>query len=511
MNTIKKYISLFAVACLLFSSCDSFLETTPASQVNEDEFYKTDADFLMAITSVYHKCQDRIVQSMQYTLPLSDEAHAGGGGPSDFGDLQRLEIYNIDPSANGGWWSGCYEGIYRSNKILEKLDEPNSTSEAVARQIRGEAYFMRALFYTHLYTMYGGVVVMDHSLTPSEYYEQERATDAETYQFILADVAKAVEYLPIEVPDDQKGRVTRDAAYMVKARAVLQANDESRMDEIADDMIAMIESGRYELYPDFRGLWLREAEFSKEMIWEIVNTSKVAWGDWGNQMGGEGHSTVRQQGARGLYDPRSTDDGVVLEEGWGSCNPTVWLAEQFDKVNDTRYEGTLVDYEKLKVEIPGFRVADASGWYMYSGYGGWKYHPKKGYSSDTGVRELNYEMNHRQFRYAEALMIAAEAIARGSKHDISKAQNYLDQIRKRAFKDNFVQRVITKANWKEVIIEERNLEFALEGFRYWDLMRLDLGDKYLTALGWKPFHKYMPIPQSTIDNTKGKVVQNPGY
>lgn len=508
MNTINKYIGLtLLVSGLLFSSCsESFLETTPASELNLDEYYITDGDFTKAITSVYHKCQDRIVQSMQYSLPLSDEAHAGGGGPSDFGDLQRLNIYNIDPSANGGWWSGCYEGIYRSNMILQKLDEPNSTSEAVGRQIRGEAHFMRALFYTYLYTMYGGVVIMDHPLTPSEYYEQVRSTADETYRFILEDVSKAIEFLPLTVPDEQKGRVTRDAAYMVKARAVLQANDESRMDEIADDMIAIIESGRYELYHDFKELWLREGEFTKENIWEIVNTSKANWGDWGNQMGGEGHSTVRQQGARGLYDPRG-----ILDEGWGSCNPTVWLVSQFDKEKDTRYEGTFVDYEKLKEEVPGFRVADASGWYMYTGYGGWKYHPKTGYSSTVGVRELNYEMNHRQFRYAEVLMIAAEAVARGNKHDISKAQSYLDEIRRRAFKDNFVQKPITKANWKEVIIEERCLEFALEGFRYWDLMRLDLGDQYLSPLGWKPFHKYMPIPQATIDNTKGMIEQNPGY
>lgn len=507
MNTIKKSIGIIALSGLLFSSCaDSFLETTPASALNEDEFYQTDDDFNMAITSVYHKCQDRIVQALQYTLPLSDEAHAGGGGPSDFSDLQRLEIYNIDASANGGWWSGCYEGIFRSNVILQKLDLPNKTSAEVSKQVRGEAYFMRALYYTYLYTMYGGVVLMDHPLTPAEYYTQVRATDQETYDFILADIVKAVENLPATVPDNQKGRVTKDAAYIVKARLVLQANDESRIDEIAGDMIAMIESGKYELYGDFKDMWLREGEFCKENIWEIVNTSKANWGDWGNQMGGEGHSIVRQQGARGLYDPRG-----ILDEGWGSCNPTLWLAAQFDKVNDTRYEGTLVDYELLKAEVPGFKVSDASGWYMYTGFGGWKYHPKTGYSSATGVRELNYEMNHRQFRYAETLMIAAEAIARGNKYDISKAQDYLDQIRKRAFKDKFVQRVINKSNWKQVIIEERNLEFALEGFRYWDLMRLDLGEQYLGTLGWKPFHKHMPIPQATIDNTSGMIKQNEGY
>lgn len=507
MKKIINFLGIIAIYGGFATSCsDSFLETTPASELNQDEYYQTNADFMMAITSVYHMCQDRIVQSMQYTLPLSDEAHAGGGGPADFSDLQRLEIYNIDASANGGWWSGCYNGIFRSNVILQKLEEPNKTTPEFTKRIKGEAYFMRALFYTHLYTMYGGVILMDHALSPREYYEQTRASAEDTYRFILDDLALAIENLPLTVSDEEKGRVTQDAAFMVKARLVLQANDESKMDEIADDMIAIIESGRYELYPDFKALWLRDGEYCKENIWEIVNSSKANWGDWGNQMGGEGHSTVRQQGARGLYDPRE-----ILDEGWGSCNPTAWLVSQFDKENDTRYGGTIVDYEQLKLEVEGFRVSDASGWYMYSGYGGWKYHPKTGYSSETGVRELNYEMNHRQFRYAETLMVAAEAIARGNKHGIDKAQEYLDQIRKRAFKEKFTPRTITKANWKDVIIEERNLEFALEGLRYWDLMRLDLGNRYLSALGWKPFQKYMPIPQSTIDNTKGMIQQNEGY
>lgn len=506
MNKMKIY-ALIAILGLGFASCsDSFLETKPSSALGEDESYKTDKDFTMAITSVYHMCQDRIVQNMLYTLTLSDEAHAGGGSPTDFGDLQRLEIYNIDAWANGGWWSGCYNGIYRANKILQKLDGPNNASKAVADRIRGEALFMRALFYQCLYTMYGGVVIIDHPFTPSEYYGQTRATEKATYDFILGDIEKALMLLPETVPDNEKGRVTKDAMLMIKARLVLQANDETKMDEVADDMISIINTHRYELYPDFKELWLKEGEFCKENIWEIVNSNKAEWGSWSNQMGGEGHATVRQMGGRGVRDPRG-----ILEEGWGACNPTKWLVDQFDKTNDTRYEGTLVDYAKLKAEVPGFQVADASGWYMYSGFSGWKYHPKVGYSSKVGVRELNYDMNHRYIRYAETLMIAAEAIARGTKHDISKAQDYLDQIRKRAFKTNFVRREITKANWKQVIIEERNLEFALEGFRYWDLMRLDLGKQYLGATKWLPFHRHMPIPQGTIDNTNKMIEQNEGY
>ena len=114
-------------------------------------------------------------------------------------------------------------------------------------------------------------------------------------------------------------------------------------------------------------------------------------------------------------------------------------------------------------------------------------------------------------RYGEVLLIAAEAIARGSRHNISLAQGYLDDLRKRAFKENFEQIVITKSNWRDVIIKERCLELALEGFRYWDLMRLDLGYQYLTSIGWRSHHRYMPIPQETIDNSFGSVKQNAGY
>ncbi|MCD8081020.1 MAG: RagB/SusD family nutrient uptake outer membrane protein [Bacteroides sp.] len=505
---MKKIVSIVTCAVwLIASSCsDSFLQSNPNSAINESEFYQTDDDFFKAIVSVYHTCQDVVVQTLQYTLPLSDEAHAGGGSSSDFADLQRLNLYNITATGNAGWWSGMYQGIYKVNTILSRLDDAPRTTEAHSLRIRGEAHFMRALFYYYLYTMYGGVVLIDHPLAPSEYFDQERATAEATYRFILEDVNRAIEYLPAEIADSEKGRVGKDAAWLLKARTVLMGNDESLMDEIATEMKGIIDSGRYELYDDFETMWLREGEFCRENLWEIVNSKGAHSSDWDNQMAGEGNPIPRLQGARGLVDPRG-----ILESGWGSCNPSLWLAEQYDKEHDTRYPGTLIDYEKLMEEVEGFRVSNTSGWYMYTGYGGAKYHARAGYSSDNGVRELNYEMNFRQMRYAEVLLVAAEAIARGSKYDISLAQEYYDQVRIRAYKEHHVQKPFTRENWKQRIIEERCLELALEGFRYWDLMRLDLGDQYLKDLGWKPFNRYMPIPQSTIDTTNGKIRQNDEY
>ena len=500
------YISAMVAVIGLASCADSFLDTTSSTSINESDAYKTDKDFIMAITAVYNDCQGNVVQSLLETLTLSDESHAGGGGPTDFAHLQRMEIYNVDAATTFGWWGRMYAGIYKSNVILEKLEGEHNATPELAKRIKGEAHFMRALFYYHLFQMYGEVVIIDKPLAVSEYYDRVRSPIEDVYKFLLDDIAKAIELLPTTIADKELGRVNKDAAYVLKARTVLMANDESKMDEIADEMKSIIDSRRYELHDNYKEMWLKEGEFCSESIWEIAFSSKSNWGTWDNLFGGEGNPLVIQVGYRvGGYAYGE------LASGWGAANPTKWLAAQFDKAKDTRYEGSLVDVDAMYSWVPNFDQLINAAWYNYSGYAHWKYNPRVGYTSETGIPELNYDINHRAMRYGEVLLIAAEAIARGSKYDISVAQGYLDDLRKRALKENFEQIVITKSNWKDVIIKERCLELALEGFRYWDLMRLGLGEQYLTSIGWKSHHRYMPIPQETIDNSFGSVKQNTGY
>ena len=500
------YISMIAGALLLGSCSDSFLDSTPSTTINESETYQTNKDFFTAIASVYNASQTFVVQSLLETLTLSDESHAGGGGPTDFAHLQKMELYNVDAATTFGWWDRMYASIYKANVILDKIEKPNKATPEFADRIKGEALFMRALFYYHLYQMYGEVAIIDHPLAVSEYYNQVKSSEEDVYKFMMSDIKQAIELLPATVADKELGRVTKDAASVLKARIVLMANDESMMDEIATDMINIVNSNRYQLYDNFRDMWLREGEFCSESIWEIVFSSESNWSDWGNLFGGEGNPLAIQVGYRvGGYAYG------IMASGWGAANPTKWLAGQFDKEKDTRFHGSLVDCNEMYSFVPNFEELISAAWYNYSGYAHWKYNPKTGYTSETGVPELNYNINHRAMRYAEVLLIGAEAIARGNNHSISIAQDYLDQIRIRAFKDNFAQVLITKANWKDVIINERCLELALEGFRYWDLMRLGLGEKYLSHLGWQPKNKYMPIPQETVDNSFGSIKQNPNY
>jgi hypothetical protein len=126
----------------------------------------------------------------------------------------------------------------------------------------------------------------------------------------------------------------------------------------------------------------------------------------------------------------------------------------------------------------------------------------------------NYNNNIRVIRYSDVLLMASEAIIR-SGGNLSDAQLYYDMVRERAFGDDTNNKTLSADQaGLDLIYEERRLEFALEGVRYWDLIRTNQAATALAAAGWTANkHEYLPIPQVEIDKTSGanKLVQNPGY
>lgn len=134
----------------------------------------------------------------------------------------QLGYFNND--AHGAWllWRNLYKNIQNLNTILARIDEvplKTTTDEELCKQIKGETYFIRALMYTHLLLVNGGVVLVDKPFKlDDDFGSFKRSSILDTKDFILRDVEKAIEFLPAKM---EQGRGTRGAAAAIKSRMLL--------------------------------------------------------------------------------------------------------------------------------------------------------------------------------------------------------------------------------------------------------------------------------------------------
>jgi hypothetical protein len=144
--------------------------------------------------------------------------------------------------------------------------------------------------------------------------------------------------------------------------------------------------------------------------------------------------------------------------------------------------------------------------YKNTGLYNHKYHPRKGQTS--GQVELNYLNNYRTIRYADVLLMAAEAYNRSTSPNDTKAQAYLNRVRERAFGNDQHNVSATGAALRQAIWDERRLELAMEGDRFFDLVRT--GQAAAKITGFKAGkNEVFPIPQQEVDISG--LTQNPGY
>jgi hypothetical protein len=187
--------------------------------------------------------------------------------------------------------------------------------------------------------------------------------------------------------------------------------------------------------------------------------------------------------------------------------PTINLYNAYEP-GDQRREGTLFDPAAYAAANPQYNVTFEVAPYENTGYYSQKYQPRKGQTS--GQPELNYLNNFRTIRYAEVLLMAAEAYNQTGND--AMAQQYLNQVRRRAFMVTDASHDITStgSNLYTDIINERRLELAMEGDRFFDLVRTGLAPTVLGPLGFtKGKNEVFPIPTQEV--TVSHLTQNPGY
>lgn len=493
-STIKNKILALSLSLVLSAgliSCgDDFLDRAPKGELTSDNFFKDAVQAEQSVNAIYSHLRNFNVHVFSYigiTDIASDDADKGSV-PGDAGFLQDINDFTFDANntAVNGIWRGYYQGVFRANQVLANV--PNiEMDEELKTRLLGEARFLRAYFYFFLVRTYGDIPLIDRPLNPDE-YRQERVPAAEIYAFIEEDLNFAIANLPekSEYPANELGRATSGAAKAYLAKVHLFQNDFQAAFQVAQEVI---NSGEYALYPNYEAIFRREGEHSSESIFEVSTV--------GLEQGGGASQFNEVQGIRG--NPNN---------GWGFNNPSNDLVAAFEE-NDPRLGATVI-FNRDTLSTGEVVIADPN---MGAGA---KFSKKAWVPERPPIGFGNSGANIRLFRYADLLLIAAEAANElGNSTD---ALNYLNQVRERARQGNpdILPDITTtdQADLRAAIWHERRVELAMEQHRYFDLVRQGQAEEVFNALGinWTPNkHEVYPIPQSEIDISGGTLTQNPGY
>ena len=418
-------------------------------------------------------------------------------------------------------WTLMYAGLNRTNFLLEnenKIDFPGK-SEIIA-----QAYFLRAYYAFELAKFYGNVPLkveerngvarmVNQPVIPGDQFSMERvASLSAMYALIEEDLKEAIPNLPIS--QDLPYKVTRGGAQALLGKVYLYHGtfDQTKFGDAAAVLNQVINDGQYSLVTgdDYTDLFTVDGENGTESVFEIQYTN-VEGAGWGCLACSEGTYFVQFNG------PRSPYDDPVYASGWGFNLPTPQFYDIFDD-NDLRRAVTILDLRELR-DLEDNSVYsppnEDTGFYNH------KYVPRR---ADLGesVAQLTHPQNYRSIRYADVLLMAAEAEAQSGG---GNAINYLNQVRARAYGNNSNDYQASEGTLLDAIYLERRKELAGEGHRFFDLVRtgraLAAFEDYNATKDpdFDPVtfevnkNELFPIPQIELDlaQAEDRWGQNPGY
>lgn len=487
---------LFLIGLFCSAGCSDLLNKEPLAALSVSSAYATQDDAIKALTAAYNPLLN-FPGYDGYSIYdiVADNAEKGGEGPSDASYFNEIAYYTIPTSNTVALqvWRNCYLGVYRSNLILENVPKIQMDAE-VSKRILAEAKFLRAYYYFTLVTFYGDVPLITKSDVQT--FDAVRTPKEEVYALIEKEMAEASEIVPerSKLKADEKGRVTKGAAQAYLGKVYLYKKDFQQA-EIWFKKV--MDSNEYSLDPDYYRPFTIAGEFGAENIFEINHMYSPQYLTARNQ------SSIRQ-GSAGMY-------------GWGFANPTQDFVDAFEP-GDPRLWQTV--YKQGDI-MPDGKVADVGN--SETGYMNKKAYllagdfPPTGDPAHSGKNEL-------KMRYGMLLLWYSEAANENGNSQSALAA--LNQVRKRARQGavNVLPDVNTldKQALRTKIWQEERVEYGMENHRYFDLIRQGRAGTVLRAYSVKynsskgknfkdGTHELFPIPQTEVDLSQGRLIQNKGY
>lgn len=557
-----KKIAWLSIIVFLFAACDSFLDSDNLVKKDTSSFPKTSQDALDALTGIYSVLPSVNVNQCTFLVSelLSDD-RLGGGAAVDRSWAAMDQLKKINDNMFPDFWKKMYQGIFRSNMLLETLDVVETWEKPELKdRIGAEARFLRAYFYFDLCRMFGTVPLV---LT-TEAVNNPRAEAAELYAQIAEDLKYAIETLPAEPykeADSQLGHATRWAAEALLARVWLFYTGYYKQDglplmqggtitkqEVITWLDDCIRNSGHGLVANFGNLWpYANSATAPEYKFAVDHNLKWVGDDRNNEtifsikysaLGN--HSTSIYYGNQpvlyfSIREQPNYENIFPFGQGWGAGTVSTNLIEDWEisEPNDFRRAASILDVNNPDENLKNYTWG-ASMQIQETGYWQKKYiainaHQAESdgttscvnYSCMLYGRTPDFQIDNTQdqviIRFADVLLMMAE---------LTRDVTYLNRVRERVGLDPL------DAYTDQALQNERRWELAFEGVRYYDLLRWGIAGQALEKQnGVKVKNNgidgvmqmgnltqriqetggFMPIPQTQIDLSAGVLKQTPGW
>ncbi|HEU5291088.1 MAG TPA: RagB/SusD family nutrient uptake outer membrane protein [Cyclobacteriaceae bacterium] len=519
----KVLLIVIAVVSTVTSCNEELLNTKNPNQISDDGYFTTIDQIGTSVNGIYAVLQGNRLVGREYFFIhdlRSDDMKAGGGQL----EVPRAQLLNGSHTYTNAVMSDVYQGlftmVFRANVVIGKgaALKVSSGDQALLDRYIAEATFLRGFAYYNLAALWGGVPIYDKYFA-SFSDAKPRSTQAETFDFALADANAASLVLPASYGDSDLGRATKGAALTLAGKINLCKGNYTAAKTALE---AVKNLGVYSLVNNFYDNFTEEAEYNSESVFEVgFLDSGYGWEASGNGTGGESWVRSQEFSAVGWANLIPSDKLIAeFENGDPRLTDSFWFP------GDTYGDGskTLVTSDPAddsEVVIAG------DGTTLYQGNNvkiRWKKYSIM-YKADPGGFNVNVGINYRLWRYADVLLLLAEC-----ENEVGTPANaiaYLNQIRNRpsvnmanygtAAMDAAGFPVTNQAEIRKAVQHERQIEFCGEEIRNIDILRWRANGK-LTGpdpISYFQANKYelLPIPQGEF-NTNPKVTpadQNPGY
>jgi hypothetical protein len=510
-----KYINKIIPAILFFSmlvfntGCKKFLKEEDPSNLTPETFYKLPEHAEAAVAAAYAQTRfigngaGIFVANFSMLEVVTGTARTETGQNSDLNNLIGLS-YNGDNLLVRNWWTGLYNVIAQTNLVLKNVPNINPMDEARKKQILGEARFLRAWAYFYLVRLYGDVpLITEPQEASSENFFPTRTTTQEVYNAIVDDLTQAENAgLPWQ---DPTGRVSKAAVksllskvYLTMAGQPLNKGTEYYV-FARDKALDVINNSGISLFPTYGDLHSLSQENKGEHIFEIQYLASVA----GNPM---------QQ----LLLPNFKNVSAYSDEV-GSTVPTVQFYQSFE-ANDLRAKDREGFFYTSYYDGGNGALKPLNAPYIFKHFD----LVANGTAGTPGTTQS--DLNWPQIRYADVLLVYAEAQNRADGSPNTQAYAAVNAIRTRAQLPDLAG--LSQTAFEEAVWRERWHELCYEGVTWFDMVRLRKAYNESTNT-FEDFvgHKFpdnptivlqernllFPLPTAEMRNNPQLTPQNPGY